>query len=1214
MTQAWKLGDTLFSDYGVYVQQSSGVLDFPALTDEGHDWLDQTGKGYWLPAASLLKGDRDITLTCWITASTYESFMSTAQAFFAAISAEGLESLTTPWCIIDNVSLHDAVPVIRRSSYVMSRQGGVFTMRLKVVGDSVYAITMAVYRPATPEHPSGSYAGYISAGSDLKVVKRMHGESYATCQVELNSKPSFQREDYILVYSSSFTLPEKYYLDKDPEVRKLSSNKYVVNYRFEHEPYRLRSIAFLSESLEGDFYWFATLEEIIDRLIANTARYSAGVFVSDGAVPSTVRKTHKFSAQSCWDVLVAICEDYEMEFIWRYDGSAVWTLTIAERIEKEWPWTMEYGKGEGFWEIQRDAMDREELCTVLYAFGANKNLKYDYGSERLVCPGNPLEQNTATYGRIEQIVYFDEIYPAFTGTVSAYDQVLPVTGDASYEAIKEVWPAGMYRVTATLGFNLAETDASGYSTYLLGIPAKLAMQDGDLAGMEFEISKYDPVTSADPSGPGYIFLAPIVDEHAGTFPSEDFQISVGDTFKLYDINQPSSYVSSAEADLLEEATEWLEDHSTPKMTYRAVVDPAIIQTLINSGMGATGINIGDSMEIIDADLGMTGRYRVMELTMDYETRRYDLTLSERRPLTNREKYNQRLDRVEKIVDATKANTEVGTQKSDETTAEVINRVFDRGDMKFRPDNVRTESADPRTLAYDAGVPQFQVIGMIVETSYQGDDNKVKVGAGSVEVLNWAPLTKTRYEIDKMITEGDVYDPRRTWTFPETIITLPDNDPYYLIAKLPRNPLLNEGVLVATDTWIRVKADADYLQYNLGMLNSPGSPRVASMLWGNVRPSAADITSAMDPRLLGGGRVLYLHANASDVPDHNKAIFDEPDEAQTTYSQTGNNTRALLAQFISDAGLKTIPAGAWVFTTYCAVTADDEVSLEVEVYHRTSAGVETKLMEWGKALTWPVVAVMYYAMPLDQVVMAETDRIVVRYYAKFESLSDRTAYLEVEGNSSGYYWWSNVRIPGDGNEFGLATVETDMSVSGDGSEVSPVTLVNDEESPGPSMYYGTNAEEEKGYHPMPEAQEQAQADWNQADDTEPDFIKNKPTIPSEVLAIGDWTEDISFDFNDVEADASQTYILDIKASFAYKILSVVLQSDSTMDDVTVNIAGSPITWADDSVSIDVTTAISDTTAKTDYDNAVAVGEQVTLVTSGTDGTPTLIRGKLRIQRT
>lgn len=122
------------------------------------------------------------------------------------------------------------------------------------------------------------------------------------------------------------------------------------------------------------------------------------------------------------------------------------------------------------------------------------------------------------------------------------------------------------------------------------------------------------------------------------------------------------------------------------------------------------------------------------------------------------------------------------------------------------------------------------------------------------------------------------------------------------------------------------------------------------------------------------------------------------------------------------------------------------------------------------------------------------------------------------------------------------------------------------------------------------------------------------MPASGIAIGDWVEDISFDFNDVEAGIEQSWILDIKASFTYKILSVVLQSDSTMDDVEIEIAGSPITWADDSVSIDVTTAVSDTAAKTDVDNDVAVGEQVTLVKSATDGDPTVIRGKLRIQRT
>lgn len=126
-------------------------------------------------------------------------------------------------------------------------------------------------------------------------------------------------------------------------------------------------------------------------------------------------------------------------------------------------------------------------------------------------------------------------------------------------------------------------------------------------------------------------------------------------------------------------------------------------------------------------------------------------------------------------------------------------------------------------------------------------------------------------------------------------------------------------------------------------------------------------------------------------------------------------------------------------------------------------------------------------------------------------------------------------------------------------------------------------------------------------------KGRVTAIENVTVTTSGIEDISFDFNDVEFGVAQTWILDIKASFAYKILSVVLQSDSTMDDVTVEIAGSPITWADDSVSIDVTTAVSDTAAKTDVDNDVAVGEQVTLNSSGTDGTPTVIRGKLKIRR-
>ncbi len=112
----------------------------------------------------------------------------------------------------------------------------------------------------------------------------------------------------------------------------------------------------------------------------------------------------------------------------------------------------------------------------------------------------------------------------------------------------------------------------------------------------------------------------------------------------------------------------------------------------------------------------------------------------------------------------------------------------------------------------------------------------------------------------------------------------------------------------------------------------------------------------------------------------------------------------------------------------------------------------------------------------------------------------------------------------------------------------------------------------------------------------------------ILRVVNPVEDIPFDYNDVEPGTVQTYILDMKASFAYIILSAVLQSDDTMDGVAIKIGSTAVAGLD---AIDVTTAIGDTAATAD--RSVAIGDQVALITSGTDGDPTLIRGKLRIQR-
>jgi hypothetical protein len=104
------------------------------------------------------------------------------------------------------------------------------------------------------------------------------------------------------------------------------------------------------------------------------------------------------------------------------------------------------------------------------------------------------------------------------------------------------------------------------------------------------------------------------------------------------------------------------------------------------------------------------------------------------------------------------------------------------------------------------------------------------------------------------------------------------------------------------------------------------------------------------------------------------------------------------------------------------------------------------------------------------------------------------------------------------------------------------------------------------------------------------------------------EDISFEYPDIVYNLVQTYILDLKASFAYIILSAVLQGDQNMNDVAVKINGASVTGLG---AIDVTSAISDTEAL--GANTVNIGDKVTLVTSGVSTFANYLTGKIRIRR-
>jgi len=118
------------------------------------------------------------------------------------------------------------------------------------------------------------------------------------------------------------------------------------------------------------------------------------------------------------------------------------------------------------------------------------------------------------------------------------------------------------------------------------------------------------------------------------------------------------------------------------------------------------------------------------------------------------------------------------------------------------------------------------------------------------------------------------------------------------------------------------------------------------------------------------------------------------------------------------------------------------------------------------------------------------------------------------------------------------------------------------------------------------------------------LKFTATIPE--LGI----EDIAFEFCDVVAGTAKEYTLDIKASFGYTIEAACLETDNgTLTGVAVKIGSTAVTGLS---AVTVDTAVDETAAT--GANTVAENDRVTLAVAATyTGTPTLIRGKLKIQR-
>lgn len=116
------------------------------------------------------------------------------------------------------------------------------------------------------------------------------------------------------------------------------------------------------------------------------------------------------------------------------------------------------------------------------------------------------------------------------------------------------------------------------------------------------------------------------------------------------------------------------------------------------------------------------------------------------------------------------------------------------------------------------------------------------------------------------------------------------------------------------------------------------------------------------------------------------------------------------------------------------------------------------------------------------------------------------------------------------------------------------------------------------------------------------------VANPTISFAGMPDDIAFEFADIIEDSTQTYTLDISATFEYVINTAVLETDTGTLSVAITINGTNVTNLS-AVTANSSAASTNATAK----DTVSSGQRVRLISSGSTGEPTVLRGKLKITR-
>lgn len=443
------------------------------------------------------------------------------------------------------------------------------------------------------------------------------GDYYIELPFNLLEPTTFARGSYITYKGRKFEIMSTV----RPEFNnKTGGYKYTLKFEAQQNHMK-RFVCFWlgGDNPEAVFHNTTDLESFAALIVANMNKQLGGENWQVGTITVDNPKATKlvsFNGDKCWDILNTIAETFETEW-WTEENGDLVSLCFG-KLDFGSP--EEFRQGNVVKNIPAKKGDDSSYGTRFYVFGSTRNLTSDYGQApqggetnhvseiRLRLPDGQryIDAIPGLSGSdiVEQVVFFDDIYPKNTETVTSIETKMLTPEEGEPYPIYVMY----CKDTPFLPSDMIEGETLGAT-----------FTSGSLMGRDFELSiNYKPETWKPEDGFDKKFEIIAQVETSGEsqliIPNESLHPEPGDTFVITGVKLPKERIEEAEKELLKAGESYAAKHSSDTDVYDCETNPVYCQE------NKKNYDAGQAVRLVDPRFGESGR---LSRIQGYEKKLYN---------------------------------------------------------------------------------------------------------------------------------------------------------------------------------------------------------------------------------------------------------------------------------------------------------------------------------------------------------------------------------------------------------------------------------------------------------------------------------------------------------------------------------------------------------------------------------------------------------------